>query len=348
MSIEEGPLVLVTGASGFIAMHCIVKLLEEGFRVRGTLRNLSKAAALTEVLARYADVSERLSFARAELGEEQGWAEAVQGCEFVLHVASPVPAARPSHPDEVIGPARDGTLRVLRAASKAGVKRVVMTSSTAAVLYGHPRDGKRILNEDDWSILSDDVGAYEQSKTLAELAAWEFVRSLPESERVELVTVNPGAVLGPVLDKDFSVSGEIVRKLMQRELPGCPDLGWAMVDVRDVADAHVSAMLRPEAEGQRFIVASEHVPMREVARILSEHFGPRGYKVPTRALPSFLLRLVGLWDKTVAMTVGELGKRQDVSSERARKVLGWEPRSVERMVIDMAESMIRVGAIPSH
>jgi nucleoside-diphosphate-sugar epimerase len=220
-----------------------------------------------------------------------------------------------------------------------------MTASTAAVLYGHPRDGSRVYDERDWSVLSDAVGPYEQSKTLAERAAWEYVASLPEAERVELVALLPGAILGPVLDKDFSVSGEIVRKLLTRELPGCPDLGWALVDVRDVADAHVTALTQPDAAGQRFILASEHVPMREIARVLDEHFGPLGFEVPTRRLPSSILRLIALWDTTAALTVRELGQRQDVSSARARAVLCFRPRSVERMVVDMAESMLRCGVV---
>jgi dihydroflavonol-4-reductase len=342
---KENGLVLVTGATGFIAMHCVVKLLEAGWRVRGTLRRLSRAEGLTHVLRQYVDVGDRLSFVEADLSSDRGWPEAVRDCQLVLHVASPVPSAAPKHPDDVIAPARDGTLRVLRAAAQAGVRRVVMTSSTAAVFFGHARDGSKTYDEHDWSVLTDHVGAYEKSKTLAERAAWDYVAALPEANRMELVTINPGAVLGPVLSKDFSVSGEIVRKLLTREFPGCPDLGWAVVDVRDVADAHVLAMTRPEAAGQRFIVAREHVAMREIARILAEHFGPRGFKVPTRRLPGWVLKAVAVWDKTAAMTVRELGKRQDVSSERARKVLGWQSRGVERMVVDMAESMIRLRVI---
>jgi dihydroflavonol-4-reductase len=337
--------VLVTGATGFLAMHCIVKLLEAGHRVRGTMRDLGRAEWLTNVLGKHADLRDRLTFVEADLGSDRGWPDAAAGCRYVLHVASPVPAARPAHPDDVIVPAREGTLRVLRASADARVQRVVLTSSTAAVLYGHARDGEKTYDEDDWSILSEEVGPYEQSKTLAERAAWDYVAALPEDRRMDLVALQPGAILGPVLDKDFSVSGEIVRKLMTREFPGCPDLGWAVADVRDVADAHVVALTHPRAAGQRFILALEHVPMIDIARILAVHFGPRGFKVPTRGIPNWVIKLIALWDKTAALTVGELGKRQDVSSKRARDVLGWRPRGVERMVVDMAESMIQCGAI---
>ncbi|HEY2514195.1 MAG TPA: aldehyde reductase [Polyangiaceae bacterium] len=343
---REDDLVLVTGASGFLGMHCIVQLLAKGYRVRGTLRDLGRASWLMEVIGKHAEVRGRLSLVKAELGSDAGWPEAVAGCSYALHVASPVPVSAPKHPDDVIVPARDGTLRVLRAAAKAGVRRVVLTSSTAAVFYGHARDGKKTYDENDWSNLTAEVGPYEQSKTLAERAAWDYVKSLPAEERMELVALQPGAILGPVLDKDFSLSGEIVRKFMTREFPGCPDLGFALADVRDVAGAHVQAMTLPAAAGQRFILALEHVPMTEIARILAAHFGPRGFKIPTRRVPSWVIKLAGMFDKTTALAVPELGKRQDVSSARARAVLGWQPRSVERMVVDMGESMIECGVFP--
>ncbi|EAU67804.1 nucleoside-diphosphate-sugar epimerase [Stigmatella aurantiaca DW4/3-1] len=328
-------------------MQCIVQLLQKGYRVRGTVRSIQRSARVLEVVRKHVDVSGgRLTLVQADLGSDEGWQQAVDGCTWVLHVASPVPTTPPKNPDEVIVPARDGTLRVLKAAAKAHVKRVVMTSSTAAILYGHPRDGMRTYDEKDWSLLTSEVGPYERSKTIAERAAWDFVAHLPEPERFELTVINPGVILGPVPDKDFSVSGEVVRKLLTREMPGCPDLGWAMTDVRDVADAHIAAMTIPEAAGQRFIVALEHASMLQIAQILSRHFGPRGFKVPTRRLPNWVLKIVALFDKTAALAVNELGKRQDVSSERARKVLGWKPRSLETMVVDMAESMIQCGAIP--
>jgi dihydroflavonol-4-reductase len=346
MTQEHSTTVLVTGATGFVALHCILRLLREGYSVRGTVRSLDREKRVRDALRKHTDATNRLSFVAADLSRDGGWMEAVSGCTYVLHVASPVPTSAPKHEDEVIAPARDGTMRVLRAAAATGVKRVVLTSSTSAVLYGHARDGSKHYDERDWTILSDDVGPYEKSKTIAERAAWEYVQTLPEDQRFELVAVNPGVVLGPLLDSDYSVSGEVVRKLLTGELPGCPNLGWAAVDVRDTAAAHVLAMTHPDAPGQRFIIANEHTPMAEIARILANHFGPRGYRVPQRRIPDLILKLVALWDKTAALTVHELGKRQDVSSERARKVLGWTSRSLDEMVIDMAESMIRLDVIP--
>ncbi len=200
--------VLVTGASGFIAQHTIVALLAAGYRVRGTVRSLKRADEIRRVVGAQIPVGDRLTLVEAELTSDDGWREACRGCRFVLHMASPLPPRPPKHPDELIVPARDGALRVLRAAVAERVRRVVMTSSVAAVLYGHARDGSRTYDERDWSQLSSAVGAYEQSKTIAERAAWDFVEALPADQRIELVTVNPGLVLGPVLSADFSTSGE--------------------------------------------------------------------------------------------------------------------------------------------
>jgi nucleoside-diphosphate-sugar epimerase len=297
------------------------------------------------VLEKHADVS-RLTFVEADLNSDAGWQEAARGCAYVLHVASPVPRKPVKQASELIAPARDGVLRVLRAARDAGVKRVVMTSSTAAVMYGHARDGSKTYDESDWSDLTKEVGPYEQSKTLAERAAWEFMEGLPASQRFELVALQPGLVLGPAIgNEEFSISGEVIRKLLAAELPGCPDLGWAPVDVRDVASAHVTAMTHPQAAGKRFILALEHTPWQQIAKILAGRYNPRGFKVPTRRVPNWVLKTIALFDKTAGLAVPELGKRQDVSCAQARAVLGWQPRSVETMVVDMAESMVRLGIV---
>lgn len=348
MSIDPATTtVLVTGASGFIAQHTILEVLRAGYRVRGTIRSLERAPEVRKVIADAlgADPGDRFMLVAADLTRDDGWAEAVRGCRFVLHVASPLPTRPPKHADELIVPARDGALRVLRAAAAERVERVVMTSSVAAVVYGHARDGKQIYDEASWSQLSDEVGAYEQSKTIAERAAWDLVAGLPADQRLELVTINPGLVLGPVLGADFSTSGEVVRKLLAREMPGCPDVGWAVVDVRDVAAAHLAAMTAPGAAGQRFIVAIEHASMLDIARILKDRFGDRGFRVPTRRIPGWLLRLVATWDRTARLAVQELGKRQDLSTQKAREVLGFSPRSLEDMVVAMAETMIERGVV---
>ncbi len=345
MTAPSETTVLLTGASGFIGMHCALRLLESGYRVRGTLRTPSRADGIIEALGKHVDPGDRLEFVEADLTRDAGWDKAMEGCTYVLHVASPLPRKPPKHEDELIVPARDGALRVLKAASRAGVKRVVMTSSLAAVLYGHARDGSEVYDESSWSKLTDEVGAYERSKTLAERAAWEFVDGLPEAEKIEFVTINPGLVLGPILDSDYGTSGELVRKLMKRELPGCPDVAWAVVDVRDVAGAHVEAMTNPDAVGKRFVCAIEQATIRDVAEILKEHFSDRGYRIPTRRVPGWLLRIVAIFDRTTRLILPELGKRQDVDNGRIKKVLGWNPRPLEEMVVSMGESMIAHGVV---
>ncbi len=336
--------VLVTGASGFIAMHCILQLLEQGYTVRGTLRTPSRELNLRKTLASYTDVGERLSFVTADLTKDEGWAEAVSDCMYVLHVASPLPRYNPKHEDELIIPAREGTLRVLKAAVAAGVKRVVLTSSIAAITYGHPKT-KTVFDESDWSNTENEINAYPKSKTLAERAAWDFVNDLEGDDSLELVAINPGVVLGPILDEDYGTSGEVVRRLMRRGVPGIPNIGFSVVDVRDVASAHVAAMTTPEAAGHRFCCVTEFVWLAEIAAILQKHFAAQGYKIPTRHLPDFVLRFIGIFSKTVGLIAGNLGRRTDISNNHIREVLDWQPRSLEEMIVDMAESMIKYKVV---
>jgi nucleoside-diphosphate-sugar epimerase len=337
--------VLVTGASGFIAMHCILKLIEQGYHVRGTLRSPTRAPGLRQAFSKYTTNDERLEFCKADLTSDEGWDEAARGCTYILHVASPFPPGPPDHDDDLIRPAREGTLRVLRAAAAAGVKRVVLTSSIAAVSYGQPCGCNTVFTEDDWSPLDSDLNAYQKSKTLAEKAAWDYVNGLEGENALELAVINPGMVIGPILDADYSPSGEIIRKLMRCEYPGCPDLGWPMVDVRDVADAHVAAMTVPEAAGQRFCCCIETYTVQDIAKILRRKYGARGYKVPTIRLPNFIMRLAALRDPTVRLALKELGRHMQVSSARIRAVLNWKPRTLEDMVIAMADSMIEHGVV---
>jgi len=342
--------VLVTGATGFIAQHCILQLLEGGWSVRGTARSAGRTAEVADVLrphlspAAQARLDGSFEVVAADLTADAGWADAVRGCRFVLHVASPIPRTPPKHEDELIIPARDGVLRVLRAASTNGVERVVLTSSTAAVIYGRDRD--HVFTEDDWSNVDDKrIGAYEKSKTLAERAAWDLMGSLGDDHPMELVAINPGLVLGPILSEDYGTSGELVKKILDRDFPAIPDVNYALVDVRDVAAAHLAAMTTPEAAGQRFLCAIENHSMRDVAKVLAQHLDGKGFKVPTGNLPGFVLRVVALWDKTASLALNDLGVHQDVDSSRIRKVLGWEPRGMEEMVVATADSMIEHGVV---
>lgn len=265
--MSDGGTVLVTGGSGYIAGFCIAELIRKGFRVRTTVRSLAREAEVRQSLAKLIEVGDRLSFVAADLSADAGWAEAARGVDYVLHVASPLPAVNPKDDDELVRPARDGALRVIKAARDAGAKRVVMTSSIAAIVYGRGSP-KAPLTEADWSDETNraDTSAYERSKTIAERAAWDFMKR--EGGSLQLVTVNPGAVLGPLLGKDFSASIAFVKKLIDGSMPGVPRIGLPIVDVRDVADLHVRAMLSPEAAGQRFICASEFSWMSDMAQVL--------------------------------------------------------------------------------
>lgn len=335
-------LVLLTGATGFLATHTTVALLEAGYRVRGTARSVERAVAMSKNLPLNDEQRSRLSFVRTELLSDEGWKEAMEGCRFVLHLASPVPSQATKDADSVIRPAKEGAVRVLRAAAEAKVERVVMTSSTAAVLWGQPRDGSRIYDETNWTVLNDEVAAYEQSKTIAERAAWEFMKSAPG---LELVTILPAAILGPLLDPDVSLSGDLVRVLLAREIPGIPDLGFSLVDVRDVAEIHVKALTTPGIAGQRFLLGSPHTPLHHIAEVLNARFGPDGFRVPMRSIPSWVLRVMSLWDRAAKLTAGELGKRQDLSIQRARETFGYQPRDLDQTIVAMGESMIRLGVV---
>jgi dihydroflavonol-4-reductase len=341
----SGELVLVTGGSGFIGAHCILRLLGAGYRVRTTLRSLGREAGVRSMLkAGGAEPKGELSFAAANLMSDEGWREALAGCDFALHVASPFPLNTPRHEDELVIPAREGALRVLRAARDAGVRRVVLTSSFAAIGYGH-EPGDRPFSEEDWTDpKGGGVGAYAKSKTLAERAAWDFVAK--EGRALELSVVNPVGVLGPVLGPDFSTSIQLVKRLMDGTVPGIPNLSFGIVDVRDVADLHLSAMTDPAAKGERFLAsAGDSMTMPEIARVLRARMGDSAGRVPTRVLPDWMVRLASLFDPSLRQIVPELGRAKNASSEKARRLLGWSPRSNEDAIVATAESLARLGLL---
>ena len=339
--------VLVTGGSGFLGGWCIVEALRSGYRVRTTVRSASREPEVRAAVAREIDAGERLDLVRADLMSEEGWPEAVGGCDYVLHVASPFPEKQPKDPDELIVPAREGALRVLRASLDAGVKRVVMTSSVAAVRNSRDGalEGRRELTEEDWSDPGDPhMSPYAQSKNLAERAAWELMRERGAEDR--LVTIQPGAIVGPVLGNDRSYSLEAISRLLEGRMPGLPRLGFAFVDVRDVAALHVLAMSAPEAAGQRLIAAGEFLWFADVARILRERLGEDARKVPTRNVPNFVVRAMAMVDPGVRSVASELGHEARYSAENARRRTGWQPRPVEETVVDCARSLLAHPAAP--
>lgn len=327
--------VLVSGGSGFLGGRCVVELLRRGYAVRTTVRDLAKEEEVRARVGSELDPGDRLAVLAADLSSDDGWARAVAGCEYVLHVASPFPAVQPKDPDELIVPAREGTLRVLRAALDAGVRRVVVTSSVAAV-RGSIDSAPTPLTEADWSDPGDSrMTPYARSKTIAERAAWDLVRERGEEGR--LAVVNPGAILGPVLGAERSFSLEMVERLL-KGMPGTPRIGFSVVDVRDVAELQILAMTADEAGGERYLAVARFQWMADVAAILRGRLGPEAAKVPKRRVPDLLVRGMALFDPGARSVVGQLGKRVEISSAKAR-ALGWEPRPVEETIVDCARSL---------
>ncbi len=331
--------ILVTGGSGYIAGYLIRQLAADGWTINTTIRSLAREARVRALL----NVPDaQLRFFAADLMDDAGWAEAVAGCSHVAHVASPLPSGAVRHEDDLIVPAREGALRALRFARDAGVKRLVMTSSMAAIAYGHP--GRQRFTEADWTDLSTaDVSAYTKSKTIAERAARDWIAA--EGGAMEYCTVNPAAVLGPVWGDDFSASIEVVKKMLEGALPGYPNFGFGIVDVRDVADLHVRALNAPGMAGERFIASGPFYMMADVGRVLRERLGPEARKVPKRNLPDFLVRLFALFDPMVRQVIGELGKVRDGDSSHAQEVLGWQMRPAEESIVDAARSLIDLGVV---
>jgi nucleoside-diphosphate-sugar epimerase len=337
--------VLVTGGSGFIGSHTILQLLAAGHQVRTTVRNLNREDDVRAMLRRGGSAAvERLSFIAADLEKDMGWAEAVAGCECVLHIASPFPETVPRNEDELIVPAREGTLRVLRAARDAGVKRVVLTSSFAAIGYGHEPQNAPFTEKDWTDVNGGGVAPYAKSKTLAERAAWDFIAR--EGGTLELSVINPVGVFGPVLGPDYSTSILIVQRLMDGAMPGLPRLYFGAVDVRDVADLHIRAMTHPAAKGERFLaVAGDFMSALDIAKVLKARMSAAAKRVPTRELPNWMVRLASLRDPAVKQILPELGNRKNATSEKARSVLGWTPRSNEEAIVATAESLVQLGLL---
>lgn len=332
--------VFVSGGSGYIAGFLIRQLVSEGWMVHTSIRDLCREAAVRRVL----DVDDaRLRFFAADLMSDAGWVDAMAGCSHVAHVASPLPSNAPKHEDELIVPARDGALRALRAARAAGVRRFVMTSSMAAIAYGH-RGAKDVFNEADWTDpASPDAYPYIRSKTIAERAAREWMAA--EGGEMEFVTVNPSLVLGPLLSGDFSASIEAIKRMIEGSLPGLPHFGFGVVDVRDVADLHVRCLTAPGLADERFLASGRFLWMREVADILRDGLGREARKVPRMGVPNWVMRLAARFDPVVRQVVGELGQIRDADASHARERLGWVPRPEAESVLATARSLISLGLV---
>ncbi len=341
MAEGDGKTVLVTGGSGYLGAWCIIGLLQRGYRVRTTVRNPSRERDVHAAVESQTGPGQHLTVHQADLTSDEHWDNVIEGCDYVLHVASPFPPKQPKDPDELIVPAREGTLRVLGKALDHGVKRVVVTSSIAAVRLAKGADVKT-LDEGDWTDPDEEgLTPYVRSKTIAERAAWDLVKERGAEDR--LAVVNPGAIVGPVLNDDISYSIQSIERLL-KGMPGMPRLGFSFVDVRDVADLEIRAMTAPDAGGQRFIAVTKFLWMSEAGEILRARLGDRASKVPTRTIPDFVVRAMSLFDGGIRSIVGTLGKRTELSSEKARG-LGWSPRPIEDTVAETGESLIEHAVV---
>ncbi|MFE6410935.1 SDR family oxidoreductase [Streptomyces sp. NPDC057837] len=333
--------VLITGGSGFLAAHCILRLLEDGFQVRTTVRSERGADRVRSMVAAGGSAAATdVEVVQADLTADDGWDAAVAGCDHVLHVASPFPVTPPADESDLIVPARDGALRVLRAALRGGVKRVVLTSSLAAIDYGHAPTTTP-YDETVWTDLTGrGVTAYAKSKTLAERAAWDFA----EREGLELAVVNPTGILGPVLSSDYGTSVGSIALLLDGGIPVLPRATVGIVDVRDVADLHARAMTHPTAAGERFIATAGLMTLSEMARTLRDGLGDAARKVPTRTIPDWIVRIAATFDDNVRLSLSMLGTPRDATSAKAQRMLGWAPRPPQQAVLATAQSILALQA----
>ena len=328
--------VLVTGGSGFIALHCIDQLLEKGFMVRTTIRSESRKDEINKAMDKYPNLDQNLEFHICDLLKDEGWEAAVDGCDYVLHVASPFILEVPSDENVLIKPAVDGTLRVLNACSKAHVKKVVLTSSVAAVAYGH--GAEKTYDESDWSNTGEDSGItpYAKSKTLAEKAAWNFMEELDPDKKFDFTVINPVGVFGPMLTRDIGTSNSLVSRLINGELPACPATHMGYVDVRDVAKAHVFSMLNSSTNNKRIIVSESEMFFVDVGRILNE----AGFKKsPTKQMPNWLVKFLAIFIKELSGVTKSLGRRVDTDKSLAKSLFDWQYITAKDSILDTANQL---------
>ncbi len=327
--------VLVTGISGWIAQFCALALLKEGYKVRGSLRSMQRKDEVIKALNKEVDINNNLEFCSLDLLKDDGWDSAMQDCEYVLHVASPFSMTNPKDENDMIKPAKEGTLRTLKSAKKAGVKRVVITSSIVA-MAAHLKKGT--FNTSSWTDLNaTNLTAYEKSKTIAEKSAWDFIKNQDGGDTLELSVVSPGAVMGPTLSEDIEgTSLAICTQILTKQMPALPNIAFPMVDVRDVAKHHIQAMIHPDANGKRFISA-EHKPtsMQNMASILKSN----GYDVPTKKMPSLLVKIMGLFNEEAKGMVSYLDRYVTCDNSDTINTFNWTPTPLEKTFLDMAKSV---------
>lgn len=335
--------VLVTGISGFLGSHTAKKLIEQGYAVVGTVRNPDQASAIRNVIAPAAESSEQLVLRQASLTDKRSWQTVMEGIDYVLHIASPFPQKIPKHEDELIIPAKEGTLNILEAAVNAAVKKIVMTSSTGAVYYGKAAtERKKEFSEKDWTDTGfiEDTTPYYRSKTIAERAAWDFMENKGAAD--QLVTICPGAIIGPVLGSHISASINIVKKLMEGAAPALPKIGFEMVDVRSVADLHLLAMQANHSGGERYLATNGYYTFSTISSVLQSHYPDR--KFPKQQLPDWFVRIFSNIDTTLKPILVDLGTRRTCDNSKAMR-MGWQPIATEQAIIDCAEALLKKGIV---
>ena len=332
--------VLLTGITGFLGAHTAIQLLNKGYNVVGTLRDKKRASDIRAIIGEHVSSINNLTFAEADLNNAVVWSELTKNVDYVQHIASPFPRKLPKNENDLILPAKNGTLNILKSAADNGVKRVVMTSSMAAVVYGKSKDQlSRVFTETDWTDETDkrDTAPYIRSKTIAEKAAWAFMQN--NKSGLELTTVLPGAILGPVLEKDFGTSANIVAHILQGQPPALPKIGFDIIDVRSVADLLIKAMESPKAADKRYIASAGYLTFREIALLLSAQYPHR--KVPSGELPNFAARLFSVFEPALKPVLLDLGIKRKAYIDKAKSELNWEPLPLKEAVMACAESLFK-------
>ena len=331
--------VLVTGASGFIGLHCIAQLLQAGYQVRGSLRSRARESEIRNALSKVVNTENRLEICELDLLKDDGWDEAVSGCDYVMHVASPLLDREPKDQDEIIRPAHEGLMRALKSSVRNKIKRFVMTSSFSAIGYGHVKD---VFDESHWTDTTQKIGAYNKSKAIAEKAMWDYLDSLKDEEKIEAVAINPTLVIGASLSDDVGTSNIFLQKMLDGSYPVVPKVHFGYVTVKDTAKAHVAAMTHPHASGKRFILAERCMWLYEVNKILRKH----GYKkAPIRQAPNLLMKFLALFNNEASAIAGFVGKTKFTNSENAKNILKFSFENVEVGILEIAQQLESLGVI---
>ena len=331
--------VLVTGASGFIGLHCIAQLLQAGYQVKGSLRSRARESEIRNALSKVVNTENRLEICELDLLKDDGWDEAVSGCDYVMHVASPLLDREPKDQDEIIRPAHEGLMRAIKSSVRNKVKRFVMTSSFSAIGYGHVKD---VFDESHWTDTTQKIGAYNKSKAIAEKAMWDYLDSLKDEEKIEAVAINPTLVIGASLSDDVGTSNIFLQKMLDGSYPVVPKVHFGYVTVKDTAKAHVAAMTHPHANGKRFILAERCMWLFEVNKILRKH----GYKkAPIRQAPNLLMKFLALFNNEASAIAGFVGKTKYTNSENAKNILNFNFENVEVGILEIAQQLETLGVI---